>query len=278
MVTYRPVPAKILTIDYVGVATSVSETHRKRAEQELTKLEGQVLRGDLSQGVRRVDLGDNVKVECTVCFNLKEAKVIIGAGLNSRLTEQSCYCCSPCLVAGMIIETNSIDTTDPNNEIPLYEKEEDYYATIEVCQAPDTTSPRSITLHEERKAGGKSIKETRVLQSKTYGVELLYDVIYSDYQNHKPGETVLVLVQPMYDFNWPPYGRYTPCVNNRQVANEVFEYPQIITTVDFINSSGMSCQIVQDKQIWTYDEVLSPLGDIKRFPFRVLPIKIESCL
>jgi hypothetical protein len=278
MVTYRPVPAKILTIDYVGVATSVSETYRKRAEAELTKLEGQVMRGNLDQGVRRVDLGDNVRVECTVCFNLKEAKVIIGGGLDSRLTEKSCYCCSPCLVAGKIVEPNSIDDTDPNNEVPLYEKEEDYYATIEVCQAPDTTSPRSITLHEERKAGGKALKKTRVLQSKTYGVELLYDVIYSDYQNHKTGETVLVLVQPMYDFNWPPYGRYTPCVNNRQVADEVFEFPQIICTVDFINSSGMSCQIVQDKQVWTSDEELQMFGDIKRFPFRVLPIKIESCL
>jgi len=280
MATYRPVPARILTVDYVGVATSVSETYLKRADAELSKLEGQIVRGDLDQGTRKVHLGDNVVVECTVCFNLKEAVVIIGANTSSNLVEKSCYCCSPCLVAGLIIATKNIDTTDPNNPVPLYEKEEDYYAEIQVCQAPNTSTPRSIVLHEERKSGGSRVLKSRVLQNASYGVEIMYDVIYNDYHNHQVGETVLVLVQPLYDFNWTPFGIYTPCINNRQVADDIFEYPKPLITTDFVNSSGMSCQIAMDKQLWEKDSD-DPDGDenrIKRFPFRILPIKIESCL
>ncbi len=280
MATYRPVPAKILTIDYVGVATSISEVYRKRADVELSKLEGQVLRGDLAQGERKVNIGDDVVIECTVCFNLKMAKVIIGGSVRSRVVESSCYCCSPCLVAGVIVATKTIDTTDPNKPIPLYEKEEDYYAEIQVCQAPNTSTPKSIVLHEERKSGSAGTMTSRVLQNASYGAEMLYDVLYADYQNHKPGDTVLVLVQPLYDFNWPPFGIYAPCLNNRKVANENFEYPKPLITTDFINSSGMSCQIMMDRQLWEPDPD-DPDGDeerLKKFPFRILPIKIESCL
>jgi len=276
MATYRPVPAKILTVDYVGVTTAASEAYLKRAEQELSKLEGQVLRGNLDQGARKFNLGDNVVVECTVCFNLKEAVVIIGQDIVSRITEDSCYCCSPCLVAGMIIATKNTREYPDEGE-PLYEKDEDYYAEVHVCQAPDTTSPKSIVLHEERKSEGISVMRSRVLQNQSYGAEIMYDVVYSDYQNHQPGDTVLVLVQPLYAFIPAPFGVYSPCVNKRQIANEAFEFPKPTCTTDFINSSGMSCQIAIDRDVWL-DDPDTEYDELRRYPFRILPIRIESCL
>jgi len=277
--TYRKVPAKILTVDYVGIATAESENYRKRAEAELSKIEGQVLRGNLDQGHRSFNIADNVRVECTVCFNLKQAVVVIGADINSKLKKEECYCCSPCLVAGRIIETKTRapgGDDDYDEGVSIYEEDQDYFAKILVCQAPDATTPKSITLHEERSAGGVSIMKERKLQSMTYGAEEMYDVVYSDYQNHQVGDSVMVLVQPLYGFT--PYpGEYLPCINQRKVADGVFELPQPTITVDYIESTGFSCQIVKDKAVWglTGEE---PEELNKLYPFRILPIKIESCL
>ena len=68
MATYRKVPAQIILRDYIGISTIDAEKYRKLGERELTKLEGQVLRGSLDQGVRRVDLCDEVQCEAIVIY------------------------------------------------------------------------------------------------------------------------------------------------------------------------------------------------------------------
>ena len=275
MAVYRPVPARILTVDYVGISTSASETFRKRAEQELSKLEGQVIRGKLERGNRRVTLGDNVKVECTVCFNLKQATIIIGADAEQSLEEKPCYCCSPCLVAGRIMKVANIDV---ELERPVYEEEKDYFADILICQAGSTDAPKSITLHEERRSGGAAVMSSRVLQSNNFGVEEMLDVPFSDFQNHAVGDSVLVLVQPLYGFT-PYAGEYLACINKGQVANESVENTLIDISLSYPNSTGFSCEIAKDSQVWDLDEETDDIiPDPKYFPFRILPIKIESCL
>lgn len=275
MATYRKVPARILTVDYVGVTTAESERLWKRAERELSRLEAQVLRGDLDQGTRKVSLGDNVNVECVVCLNIKQATVIIGVEAKRRVLEEPCYCCSPCLAAGIIISVNT--NQDPTS--PDYEKfleDANYYADILLCQAPDSQTPRKITVYEERSSAGKSRMTSRVLQQMDAGGVQLMDVIFSDYQNHQNGDVVLVLVQPLYEFLPAPYGVYSPCINKRMIADELVTNPKVAITTDFVNSSGLSCKILNDSQIW--DEEFDPPGDSKYQPFRILPIKIKSCL
>ena len=279
MVTYRPVPARILSIDYVGISTAASETYLKRAEAELSKLEGMVVRGGLDQGTRRFNLGDNAEVECTVCFNLKQAVVTIGRDVKSRTLLSPCYCCSPCLVAGLILATAGVIPEGEDGEgDPRYEYEEDYYADILVCQAPNYSQPMSVTVYEERASAGVSNMSKRVLQSRSYGGEITLNSIYSDYQNHQVGDSVMVLVQPLYEFVPAPFGIYSPCVNRRQVADESFLYPALTCSEDFIESSGSSCNIMADKNLWTYDGDAEIYGEIRKNPFRILPIKIKSCL
>jgi len=276
MAVYRPVPAKILTVDYLGISTPRSETYIKRAEQELSKLEGQVLRGSLDQGHRTFNLGDNVVVECSVCFNLKQAVVVIGRGIETRLSEDECYCCSPCLVAGKIMSTKRADEEDVF--LPMYEEEADYYAEILVCQAPSQDLPKKVTVYEERAAGGASVLQSRVLQNMTYDTATMFDVIYSDYQNHQVGDSVLVLVQPLYNFT-PYAGEFLPCINQRKVADESVFLPEVSVTADYLESTGFSCQIAMDKALWGIPEEDPELvTPNKLYPFRVLPIKIESCL
>jgi len=276
MATYRPVPAKIMTIDYVGISTAASEVYRKRAEQELSKLEGQVLRGKLDRGDRLFNLGDNVKVECTVCFNLKQATVVIGADAEQSIEEKPCYCCSPCLVAGRI---SKLSTMDQETLLPVFEEEQDYFADIIVCQAADSTAPKSIVLYEERRSGGAAIMSKRVLQSRTFEAVEMFDVAFADFQNHQVGDSVLVLVQPLYGFT-PYAGEYLACVNRGQVVNESVENDLITISLDYPESTGYSCQIVSDSQVWDMEEEDLPdiAPDPKYFPFRILPIKIESCL
>ena len=73
MATYRKVPARIVTIDYVGIKTARSEEYRKRAETELTKLEG-------GYGLR-IGLSDG---EFTALLPTEDKAVLESMGLESR--------------------------------------------------------------------------------------------------------------------------------------------------------------------------------------------------
>ena len=120
MATYRKVPARIMVVDYVGISAETESSYRRRADQELMKLEEVVLRGNLDQQQAKKTLANNVVVECNVCYNLKKAIVYVGRETNNEVTEKPCYCCSPGLVAGLIIEVKAEEFID---EIPQYKKE-----------------------------------------------------------------------------------------------------------------------------------------------------------
>jgi len=285
MATYRKVPARILTVDYVGISSAQSELYRRRAGQELEKLEGQVLRGGLDQGVRHVNLGGNVRVEAVVCFNLKQATVIIGGDVTTKLKEKPCYCCSPCLVAGVVAKTYRVDPEDPL--IPLYEQETDYFADIDVCQSGNEEMPKRVTVHEERGASGRTFMRERVLQSATFDAPRILGAAYSDFTRHEVGAIVLVLVQPLYGFTYfleddpetPRYpGEFMAAINQGKIAREEIENPLPFISVKYPASSGYTCQIDTDWRVWKDDpETPEVEGDPKYQPYRVLPIRIESC-
>lgn len=277
------IPLKVEVVDNIGISQGLKAGYRKQAIGEFTKLLGQVTRGALAQGVRRFEISDNVMVEAIVCHNLQIVNVIVGARPDIFVKEKECWCCGPCLVAGKIMSIHA--RYDETEEEFYYEEDQHYYADILICQSGDG-APKNIRHYEVTKAaGGTSIKETPMV-SGSYSEEFFMNAIFSDYQNHKIGDSVLVLVQPLCDFI-PYYGNFSPCINRRRVANGAFEFPAIDPETDislqFINSSGISCQIAKDDQVWdeAYNELEEPpvpLADEKYNPFRILPIKIESCL
>lgn len=281
MATFRKIPARIMTVDYIGIPTSQSEAYRKRAEAELSKLEGQITRGKLSQGTRKTTIAHNVVVECTVMFELVQAVVIIGGGVEEKLIEDPCFCCAPCIVAGLVLEP----TAPLNEETQIHDYTDetiDHWAEILICQAGSKAFPKKVILVQDRGTDGAGVRTETVVLAQAYGTHTVINAIYSDYTRHQPGDSVLVLVQPLWGFTTYP-GVYSPCLNNRQVAEEEVAYPYPDITEAFINSSGVSCQISTDEQIWdeTYNDLEippDPPADEKYNPFRVLPITIKSCL
>lgn len=272
MPTYRKVPARILTVDYVGVTTEESTRYRKAADLELHKLEQRVLRGKLDQGFSTTTIEPNVVCECVVMFQLKQAVVYIGRDKTERLIEKECYCCSPGLVAGVIMDLEA----DFVNDEPEYTEDADYYADVMICQAGSNELPKSITLEEETSYGGQKGRSQRMLQASGHGGEYMVKVPYAYRHQHQIGDSVWVLVMPLYNFiNYP--GEYMDCINNRQIATSMIENPWPTISPAYINSTGISCQITMDKQLW--DPEIEPYtGDLKYYPFRILPIKIDSCL
>lgn len=280
MATYRKIPARITVIDNVGLAQVKHKQHLKRAEQELTKIEGQVARGSLMQGVRKIEIGDNVRIECSTSFGRTEAVVIIGSTFGAYTMNEPCYCCSPCLVAGKIIEVYAGEELIQDG-IQFYEKDEDYYADVSICQSVGNEAPRKITVYEECSSGGSTKMNERVVETHWVDIQLMKKAIFSDYQNHQVGDVVLVLVQPLYEFTPAPYGEYSPCVNYRKVVMEAVENPALACTPDFIESTGKSCQIAKDRSVWDNNletEEVEESEIRKYYPFRILPIKIKSCL
>lgn len=281
MATYRKVPARIITVDFIGVSSSRSEAYRKRAEAELAKLEGQVMRGGLKQGVRKVSIAHNVDVECTVMFELTQAVVIIGGGISEDIVEDPCFCCAPCLVAGIVVEPTA-PLNEETFEHDYSDENTDFWAEILICQAPNTTLPKKVTVIEDRSADGVPSRTERVVMAQNYGNHTIIRAAYSDYTRHQPGASVMVLVQPLYGFtSWP--GVFSPCINERRVADEAINLPKPAISTAYINSSGASCQISTDEQMWdeTYNELEEPPvppADDKYTFFRVLPITIRSCL
>jgi len=283
MATYRKVPARILCVDYVGVSRAAETRYRRRADQELGKLEEQVLRGDLDQGTREVQVEPNVLIECVVMFALKKATVYIGRDKNVKMKEDPCYCCSPCLVAGLIISIDCLDpeSLEPEEELG-YKEDGHYIADIMICQAGDSSMPVKITVMEERSVGGASVYSERTLMNRSFGAPMMIDVPFSDHHWHEVGSSVMVLVQPLFNFADYP-GEYSPCINRRMVADGSIIEPYPTITTRYINSTGFSCQINSDEQVWNEDMngddiPPDPPADDKYYPFRILPIKVESCL
>lgn len=278
------IPVRFELVDNIGVSDEARAMYRKKGMGEFTKLAGMTTRGALAQGVRRFSLGGNVEVEAVICHNIQIVTVTIGAREESITREKECWCCGPCLVAGKIM--NIYARYDEAEMMYYYEEDDHYYADILICQSPSSIAPKNITRYDINEAGGgTSIRETP-LTSGSYSEEFMMNAIFSDYQNHKVGDNVMVLVQPLCDFV-PYYGEFSPCINRRRLANGGFEFsaidPETDISTQFINSSGLSCQIALDEQVWDelyndLEEPPEPPADEKYNPFRILPIKIESCL
>jgi len=279
MVTYRKVPARIIIVDHVGIPNHDEMRFRRRADQELTKLEQMVERGDLDQGYRQVEVEPGVTIDCAVVYTIREATVTVGKKGGERLMEDPCYCCSPGFAAGIVMATYHEDLDE--DDLPIFEKDEHFFADIVLCQAPSNDMPVKISLEEEVSIGGSVQRRTRVLYSKQHGAEQLTKVPFANHQTQLEGDSVLVLITPIWDFKTYP-GVYMSCINKRQVAQEVFLHPWPTISTAYINSSGVSCKIVEDFQMWDedyeYEEPPVPDPDWKYYPFRILPIKIDSCL
>lgn len=159
-------------------------------------------------------------------------------------------------------------------------------ADILICQAAPAGEPKRITVYDEHTSGGVRKFIERVILRQGHASMEIFNVPFADYQNHQVGSEVLVLVQPLYDFapaclDFIPacdnvVGEYSPCVNKRMIADEAVDNSRILITNAWVNSTGNSCQILMDHELWSqYPEF--PV-EYRRYPFRILPIRIDSCL
>ncbi len=263
---YSEIPTSISVIDNVGVDKSISDNLIKPANLALSKLESKMKRGNLIQGSKTTPLGDNVTVRCDIKYGLRYITITIGADEDVKIEENDCWCCGPCIVAGNIIEIADSE----------YKEDSHYYASVELCQNGSSIKPKSVIKRTSFSSCGSSSYTEEKLQSKTFVAKILQGVAFSCYNEHREGDRVLVLVSPLQEFVTTNYGDFSPCINKRIVANGPIEEYKVNMSLDFINSSGISCQITKDSQIWDPDEEIP--GDINYFPFRILPINIESCL
>lgn len=276
------IPIVVSVTDNVGIPPEEYNYYKKLGLRWHNKLLGTVTRGDLKQGKRTFYPGDNIKIVSTICANMQYVDVTIGAEEDLIYKEEKCYCCSPCLVAGLILDIYA--DYDEETEIYTYSEDAHYYADIKICQSGTPLTQVSRTEIGITKAAGATNIVQRSLGSMTYYEETVFHAVFSDYQNHQPGDSILVLIQPIRDFT-PWVGEFSPCINKRQLANGAFEYfnADVAISTAYINSTGMSCQIFKDEQIWNeeynlLEEPPVPPANDKYNPFRILPIRIDSCL
>ena len=213
---------------------------------QMNILEGQMAHQGLKQASRIVAANSYVSVECIVCFSLKEINIYVAPEAEEVLLPKPCWCCGPCIVAGLI-------SAVPNENNDSADFETDYYADVLICQRAGEDSYYSV---------------------------YLANVKFSDYSRHKPGDSVLVLIMPVYDFI-PDIAeplQETPlagCVNQGFLYSPFYALnPK--TTIAPEYPDPVSCGVAGRSLLWTDTEVDTTLH--RYFPLRILPFTITSCL
>jgi hypothetical protein len=265
---FHSIPVRIRVVDKIGKDKNDIVGYRKRAYIELKTLYSQMYHNNLQQSGRVVGIDDNVSVHCYINHGIKSAVIVVGDKAKKDVIEQVCWCCGPCLVAGIILTINGYDTD------PVYTNDDSYIADIKVCQKGDETQKSKVIKEVTSREAGNSKAPDMVEYKHTNSFttsKVIYNVPFSDRFRHKIGSTVMVLVSPIYKFS--PF-RYNPCINKRQLAQDGFT--ELTITTDFIKSTGSACKIMADKNMWTPNDRTT--HDVDAMPFRILPIVLRTCL
>lgn len=285
------IPARITTVDYLGVSTAASEHFRGRALAELLILQNHMKFNKLKQYRRTVDLEKGVRLECSILWGVGNAVIVIGADSERTVDEYACFCTSYGVLAGRILELK--DEFTPENDTPVeltdhYVDDTSYAADIIVCQKAGSGRPKIIETRDISTAVGVTKEQLMTKEINSFWIStVIYNVPFTDHFMHQPGELVLVLVMPLVDFRPTipgvfPYGMeyeekhgsWSPEVNRRTIVGSIYEDPDAQITSLYLASTGMTNLITLDSDIW--DEEAG--GNIKYCPFRILPIPLDSCL
>lgn len=284
------IPARIITVDYIGVSSAASDHFRSRALSELAILQNHMEFNNLKQYRRTVELEKGVKLECSIMWSIANAVVVIGADTERTVDEYACFCSSYGVLAGRILELKDEYTPDEDSDAPVvltdhYADDTSYAADIIVCQKAGSGQPKLIETREISSAVGVSKERLVAKESNAFWIStVILNVPFTDHFMHKPGELVLVLVMPLVDFRPPvegvfPYGMtyeekqgsWSPEVNKRRVM--ALENSKAQITSLYQGSTGMTNLITLDAELWDPE-----FGDVKYCPFRILPIPLDSCL
>lgn len=296
------IPARITTVDYIGVHKDQASKYRSRALSELEILQSSMAFNALKQCRRSLSIDDNVDIECHITFGVAQAVIIIGAGSDISISEYACFCTAYGVLAGRII--NLVDEKeDPDSLDDHYANDLSYAADIKVCQKTGPGVPKLIETREIRQSGPsvkeilKSLKSTEFYISDTF-----YNIPFTDRFQHTPGELVLILAMPLVDYRptaqqafrydtsyVEKQGAWSPETNRRRIVNYYWasqdEHPEALITARYVASTGHTNLITLDSGMWDGkkdDEEDSRsqedlLKEVRYNPFRILPIPMNSC-
>ena len=224
----------------------VGTEFRGFGNSQMNILMQQMAHQGLKQASRIVAANPYVYVECVVCFGLREINIFVAPEAVDVLLPKQCWCCGPCLIGGAIAAL-------PNENYDSADFESDYYADVLICQKAGEDSHYSI---------------------------YMADVKFSDYSQHAVGDSVLVLVMPIYDFipDAAEPLQETPlagCVNQGMYYHPDYSIAPK-TTLAQEYPEPVSCGIMGHAHLWTDTEADTTLH--RYFPLRILPFNIASCL
>lgn len=276
------IPAKIITIDYIGISSADSEAYRGRALSELAILKEQMEFRGLEQYQRNVTLEKGIFLNCEIIFDLAVATLVIGAESKQTVDEYACFCNSYGIVAGRILALKD-EVEEPDTVDDHYTDDTSYAADIIICQKAGSGQPKIIETREFKTAAGKTKEFLRTTENNSFWIsEVFYNVPFTDHFKHAPGELVLVLIMPLVDFRpelagvhaygmqyKEKQGSWSPEVNRRQIMG--LESPQAQLTTLYDASTGITGLLSLDADVWANPNE-------KFCPFRILPIPLESCL
>lgn len=285
------IPARIITVDYLGVSSATSEQFRSRALAEIAELKNHMKYMNLKQGKRSVNLEKGVRLDCSIIWNAADAIIIIGADYELAVDEYACFCSAYGVVAGRILNLKDESEDEDAVLTDHYEDDTSYAADIIICQKAGAGQPKIIETRKITEAAGVTKEVLTTIERNSFFISTVFiNVPFTDHFKHYPGELVLILVMPLVDFRpasnevhlygmayTEKHGSWSPEVNRRSVvAPDLYEEPDTQITNKYIASTGMTNLITLDRPIW--EESAEPPGDIKYCPFRVLPIPLDSCL
>lgn len=298
------IPARIITVDYIGVHNNVATAYRSRAMSELETLYSHMEFQGLKQYKRTITTDENVRILCQIYFGAAQATIIIGADSKISIDEYACFCTAYGVVAGRIIKLED-EVEDAESVTEHYQDDESYRANILVCQKAGFGRPKLIETREVRRSGGSSNETIKNVQSDAFWIsEEFVNVPFTDRYPHQPGELCLILVMPLVDYRptnqnsfcygmtfEEKFGAWSPEVNMRKIVNRYWDKsveevsPAAIITNKYLASTGQTNIITLDANIWdgkldnkedtrTEEELLK---EIRYNPFRILPIPLDSC-
>ena len=223
----------------------VGEMFHGFGRSQMRILEEQMAHQGLKQASRIVSANPYVSVECVACFAIRKINIYVAPEAEEYVFPKECWCCGPCLVGGLIssVPNENYDSGDDS----------DYFADVIICQKAGEDSHYSV---------------------------YLADVKFSDYTKHQPGDSVLVLIMPIYDFipNVAEPLQETPlagCVNQGFLYTPDYNLDPK-TTIAPNYPKPVSCGVMGHAALWTDTEEDTTLH--RYFPLRILPFHITSCL
>lgn len=296
------IPARVTTVDYIGVPNDAATKYRRRALSELGILKEHMEFNNLKQCRRYVTVDTGVKISCHILFGEASATVVIGSDSSVSIDSYACFCTAYGVLAGRILELHD-EKEDEDDVTKHYVNDLSYAADIKVCQKSGTGTPKRIETRLVSEAMGVKKEEIKAMESSEFHIsDTFFNIPFTDRYKHAPGELVLILAMPLVDYRpeaptvylydttyTKKEGSWSPEVNKRRITTYYWSdtdvSPKAQITARYTASTGLTHMLTLDSNIW--DTLVDSESDTRPTeelakerrlnPFRILPVPMGSC-